>query len=123
MKEKTPSPSLGRESIRKWKNISMEVEYQEKDVINMAKASIPDVKVVYDSMDELLSVPDVAEKLGTSRAFVHKLIKLNLLPSIYFGRYPRVRKFTLNAFLKRFEGEDLIAVANAAERKTAYENK
>ena len=101
----------------------MEVEYPEKDVINMAKASIPDIKVVYDSMDELLSVPDVAEKLGTSRAFVHKLIQLKLLPSIYFGRYPRVCKFTLNAFLEHFEGEDLVAVATAAERKTAHEDK
>ena len=101
----------------------MEVEYPEKDVINMAKASIPDIKVVYDSMDELLSVPDVAEKLGTSRAFVHKLIQLKLLPSIYFGRYPRVRKFTLNAFLERFEGKNIIELVKAAERNTEHENK
>ncbi len=87
-----------------------------KVVIHMTK--IPDIKVVYDSMDELMSVPDVADKLGTSSAFVRKLIHLKLLPSIYFGRYPRVRKFTLNAFLERFEGKDLIAVADAAEGKT-----
>lgn len=67
--------------------------------------NIPDIKVVYDSMDQLMSVPDVADKLGTSQAFVRRLIKLNLLPTIYFGRYPRVRKFSLNAFLEQFEGK------------------
>lgn len=82
---------------------------------------IPDIKVVYDRMDELMSVPDVADKLGTSSAFVCKLIHLKLLPSVYFGRYPRVRKFTLNAFLERFEGKDLIAVADAAEGKRHHE--
>lgn len=85
-----------------------------KVVIYMAK--IPDIKVVYDSMDELMSVPNVAEKLGTSSSFVRKLIHLKLSPSVYFGRYPRVRKFTLNAFLERFEGENLIVVADAIER-------
>lgn len=84
-------------------------------------AKIPDIKVVYDSMDELTSVPDVAEKLGTSSSFVRKLIHLKLLPSVYFGRYPRVRKFMLNAFLERFEGEDLIVVADAAEGKMHHE--
>lgn len=85
--------------------------------------NIPDIKVVYDSMDQLMSVPDVADKLGTSQAFVRRLIKLNLLPTIYFGRYPRVRKFSLNAFLERFEGKDLINIVEAAERKIAHENK
>ena len=85
--------------------------------------NIPDIKVVYDSMDQLMSVPDVADKLGTSQAFVRRLIKLNLLPTIYFGRYPRVRKFALNAFLAQFEGNDLVNVVEAAERKIAHENK
>lgn len=89
----------------------------------MAKTTIPDIKVVYDSMDELLSVPDVSEKLGTSKAFVHKLIKFNLLPSIYFGRYPRVRKFTLNTFLEKYEGKDLIAVIAALEGKRVHEKR
>ena len=86
-------------------------------------SNIPDIKVVYDSMDELLSVPDVANKLGTSQGFVRKLIRLKLLPTIYFGRYPRVRKFALNAFLEQFEGNDLVNVVEAAERKIAHENK
>ena len=36
--------------------------------------NIPDIKVVYDSMDELITVPDVAKKLRTSQGFIHKLI-------------------------------------------------
>ena len=86
-------------------------------------SNIPDIKVIYDSMDELLSVPDVAEKLGTSQGFVRRLIRLDVLPTIYFGRYPRVRKFALNAFLAQFEGNDLVNVVEAAERKIAHENK
>ncbi|WP_302681412.1 helix-turn-helix domain-containing protein [uncultured Megasphaera sp.] len=86
-------------------------------------ANIPDIKVVYDSMDELITVPDVAKKLGTSQRFIHKLIQLKMLPAIYFGRYPRVRKFTLNAFLEQFEGKNLIELVKAAERNRDNENK
>lgn len=86
-------------------------------------ANIPDIKVVYDSMDELITVPDVAKKLGTSQGFIHKLIQLKMLPAIYFGRYPRVRKFTLNAFLEQFEGKNLIELVKAAERNIEHENK
>lgn len=83
------------------------------------------IKIInmYDSADEVFLVPEVAQKLKTSKAFVRKLIQLKLLPAIGFGRYAKVRKFTLNAFLERYEGEDLIAVTEAAERKTAHENK
>lgn len=96
---------------------------KKKEVSNMA--NIPDikVKVVYDSMDELITVPDVAKKMGTSQGFIHKLIQLKMLPAIYFGRYPRVRKFTLNAFLERFEGKHIIELVKAAERNTDNESK
>ena len=86
-------------------------------------ANIPDIKVVYDSMDELITVPDVAKKLGTSQRLIHKLIQLKMLPAIYFGRYPSVRKFTLNAFLEHFEGKNLIELVKAAERNRDNENK
>jgi excisionase family DNA binding protein len=89
----------------------------------MARTNIPDIKIVYDNMDELFSVPQVAEKLGSSQGFVRKMIHLGLLPAIYFGRYPRVRKFTLNAFLERFEGQDLVEVADAIEREKEYGRK
>lgn len=56
----------------------------------------------YDSMDELITVRDIAKKLGTS---------------------PRVRKFTLNTFLKQFEGKDLTAMVMDTERKADHEHK
>ena len=71
----------------------------------------------------IITVPDVAKKLGTSRGFIHKLIQLKMLPAIYFGRYPRVSKFKLNAFLEYYEGKDLVALVKAAERNTDNENK
>ena len=92
----------------------------------MAKTP-PIIKIVhiYDSADATFTVPEVAKRLNTSPAFVRKLIQLKLLPAIGFGRYARVRKFRLNEFLERFEGKDVLAAANAAERerKTAHENK
>lgn len=88
-------------------------------------ANIPDIKVkiVYDSMPELLTVPEVAKKLKTSQGFVHKLIQLEMLPAINFGRYPRVSKFKLITFLEYFEGKDLVALVKAAERNRDNENE
>lgn len=88
-------------------------------------ANIPDIKVkiVYDSMPELITVPELAKKLKTSRGFIHKLINLKMLPAINFGRYPRVNKFKLIAFLDYYEGKDLVALVKAAERNTDNENK
>lgn len=88
-------------------------------------ANIPDIKVkiVYDSMPELITVPELAKKMKTSQGFVHKLIQLKMLPAINFGRYPRVSKFKLNEFLEYYEGKDLVALVKAAERNTDNENK
>lgn len=88
-------------------------------------ANIPDIKVkiVYDSMPELITVPELAKKLKTSQGFIHKLINLKMLPVINFGRYPRVNKFKLNEFLEYYEGKDLVALVKAAERNTDNENK
>lgn len=73
--------------------------------------------IVMDSHDELMSVPDVAKRIGTEPNFVRVLLNTGLLPCIRFGRYRRVRKFALNEFLKRYEGHDLTAIV--AEMKAA----
>jgi excisionase family DNA binding protein len=75
------------------------------------------VKIVYDSMDELLSVPDVAKNMGTTSGFIRKLIKYGYLPTIHFGKYPRIRKFTLNKFLAKIEGKDIFLMVNMREEK------
>lgn len=65
--------------------------------------------IVMDSHDELMSVPDVAKRLGTEPNFVRDLLNTGLLPCIRFGRYRRVRKFALNEFLKAHDNTDLLA--------------
>lgn len=75
------------------------------------------IKVVMDSSDELLTVPDVAKRIGTEPNFVRDLLKTGLLPYISFGRYKRVRKFALNKFLAQCDGIDL--TAKVAEYKDA----
>lgn len=57
--------------------------------------------------DQLLSIPEVAELIGTNPNYVRGLVDAGLLPAIGFGRIRRVRKFTLNECLAKYDGEDL----------------
>lgn len=59
--------------------------------------------------DRLLTTEEVGYRLGGSnRAFVLELIHAGLLTSICFGRVRRVRLVTLNEFLAKYDGEDLV---------------
>lgn len=42
--------------------------------------------------------------IGTNSNYVRDLIKSGLLPTIGFGRLRRVRKFTLNKLLAKYDG-------------------
>ena len=57
--------------------------------------------------DRLITQKEVAERLGTSRGFVKKLLDSKLLPCIRFGRYARVSMFTLNKFIQQYQNHDL----------------
>ena len=70
-----------------------------------------------DDGDRLLSLKEASERLRTSDIFIGRLIKAGLLPCLRFRKNRRVRKFALNEFLKRHEGEDLYAVLEEAERR------
>ena len=54
----------------------------------------------------LYTVKEVSELLHINQAYVYSLIKAGLLPVLKLGSY-KVRKNTLNEFLKNFEGSDL----------------
>ena len=56
--------------------------------------------------DVLYTVKEVAELLKTNIDYVHKLRKAGLLPFLKIGQY-KVRKQSLELFLKRYEGKDL----------------
>lgn len=70
-----------------------------------------------DDGDRLLSLKEASERLRPSDIFIGRLIKAGLLPCLRFRKNRRVRKFALNDFLKKHEGEDLYEVLEEAEGK------
>ena len=68
-----------------------------------------------DDGDRLLSLTEVAERLRTSGTFIGRLVDVGLLPCLRFRKNRRIRKFALNEFLQRHEGEDLYEVLEEAE--------
>lgn len=54
----------------------------------------------------LYTIKEVSEKLKTNVSYVHKLRKAGLLKCIKIGQY-KVRKETLEQFLKDYEGYDV----------------
>lgn len=67
--------------------------------------------------DRLLSTPEVAFRLGTSLNFVGKLYKYKLLNVLRFGATRRVRRVTLDAFLEKYEGQDLTQIIKDLEEE------
>lgn len=72
-------------------------------------------RIIPDDADRLLSLDEVAARLKTSSANVARLVKTGLLTTLRFGHYKRVRKVTLNEFLRRYDGQDLLAVLEDRE--------
>lgn len=69
----------------------------------MSEFSIVDVA----EGDRLMSQKEAAERLGTNRAFIKRLLDTNLLPCIRFGRYARISVYALTEFIREHQGEDL----------------
>lgn len=63
-------------------------------------------KMVSDMEEMLLTVPEVAQVLKTNEDYVYKLQKAGLLRFIKVGRW-KVRKSTLEEFLKKYDGFDI----------------
>ncbi|WP_443874364.1 helix-turn-helix domain-containing protein [Megasphaera elsdenii] len=72
-------------------------------------------RIIMDDADRLLSLDEVAARLKTSQTNVARLVKTGLLTTLRFGHYKRVRKVTLNEFLRRYDGQDLLAVLEDRE--------
>lgn len=71
------------------------------------------VTVIYnaESQDILYTVAETAELLKTNPAYVYELIKKGLLPVLKLGSY-KVRKVSLEEFLRKYEGMDLTDPSN-----------
>lgn len=77
----------------------------EFDIINLSQG------------DRLITPKEVAERLGTSRGFVKKLLDSKMLPCIRFGRYARVSMFTFNKFIQTYQGEDIWELVERSDAK------
>lgn len=73
-------------------------------------------RILPDDADRLLSLDEVSARLKTSPANVARFVRAGLLTTLRFGNYKRVRKVTLNEFLRRYDGQDLLAVLEGAEK-------
>lgn len=60
--------------------------------------------------DRLISVREVAARLGTNQTFVRKLIDTGLLSCIKFGRYKRISICVLSEFIRKHQGDNLRTV-------------
>ena len=47
------------------------------------------------AVEEMLTVPEVAELLGLTKAYVYEMVRRAILPAVRYGKYVRVRRSTL----------------------------
>lgn len=69
--------------------------------------------------DRLISVREVATRLGTNQTFVRKLIDTGLLSCIKFGRYKRISICVLSEFIRKHQGYDLHTIVMDKEKEQA----
>lgn len=67
--------------------------------------------------DRLISVREVAARLGTNQTFVRKLIDVGLLSCIKFGRYKRISICALTEFIQKHQGDNLHTIVAMKEGK------
>lgn len=67
-------------------------------------------RIFPDDGYRLMSIDETAARLRTSPAIVGKLIKTGALTYMRRGTSKSIRKYTLNAFLAKHDGEDLFAL-------------
>ena len=60
------------------------------------------------SANRLMNLKEAEARLHVRRAFLFRLIKSGLLPSITIGNRKKVSVFAVNNFIKKYETEDLM---------------
>lgn len=78
----------------------------------MTKDTIP-----MDDADRLMSLEEVRIRLRTSPHIVAQIVKQGLLKTLRFGNNKRVRKSTFNAFLTKYDGQDLLELLKEVKEK------
>lgn len=78
----------------------------------MTKDTIP-----MDDADRLMSLDEVRIRLRTSPQVVAQIVKQGLLKTLRFGNNKRVRKATFNAFLAKYDGQDLFEILKEVKKE------
>jgi excisionase family DNA binding protein len=69
--------------------------------VSLATTPLPD--------DEpLLTVPDVARRLGFAESYVYELVRVGRLPAVRTGKYVRIRRSTLREWMVACESVDTV---------------
>lgn len=58
--------------------------------------------------EALLTVPDVARRLGFAESYVYELVRLGRLPAVRTGKYVRIRRSTLREWMVACESVDTV---------------
>ncbi len=59
--------------------------------------------------DFLMSAKEAASRMGTSPGNIYQFVKAGMLPALRFGKDIRIRENALCAFLRAYEGKDVLA--------------
>lgn len=74
-------------------------------------------------MEQMLyTVVEASKILKTNTSYVYNLIKLGFLPALKLGSY-KVRKNSLEDFLKKYENKDLTDLTNIKEIERSQTNE
>ena len=68
-----------------------------------------DPEFVPDDAERLMTVKEVAKRMGTGLNTVYGFIKSGMLPALRFRASMKVRKSTFNRFIEEYENKDLLA--------------
>lgn len=92
--------------------IADRVEAEAMQENNATAAAKPD-PIADPTIDYLLTTTQVGKILGCNKNFVKDLISAKLLVSLKFGRRHKIRKKSLNTFLEKFDGQNLVELVNS----------
>lgn len=69
--------------------------------------------------DSLMSAKEAASRMGTSPGNIYQFVKVGMLPALRFGKDMRIRENALCAFLREYEGQDVLAELSRRQKAGA----
>lgn len=82
-------------------------------------ACMENIQIIFkdDDADRLLSLAEIAKRLGTNKTFASALVQSGALPCVKFGRTRRVSRITFQKFIQEHQGHDLYEVVKECKKE------